>query len=237
MGRRGKEQAMHRDWHTQPTPGTVPDPILPWQLSPLPASSSPLQDKVEQVCNSSHRLGGIHRLQRGHLGTKEGFVAGGFAAGQPFPKLWGRGQRNKGKLNSISAGGCPKPPTRTQHPWELPLHCGSHSPAQQSTQSQSLCPPASESHLSQLPARHKSVTTASGALSTLRFLLRMGATPQQPTPSPAPSGTSLCAAELDSQKRCTLLKVTLVQSLSPLRKVPEDLSVAASPASPSSMGN
>lgn len=182
-------------------------------------------------------FGGIHRLQRGHLGTKEGFVAGGFAAGQPFPKLWGRGQRNKGKLNSISAGGCPKPPTRTQHPQELPLHCGSHSPAQQSTQSQSLCPPASESHLSQLPARHRSVTTASGALSTLRFLLRMGATPQQPTPSPAPSGTSLCAAELDSQKRCTLLKVTLVQSLSPLRKVPEDLSVAASPASPSSMGN
>lgn len=47
--------------------------------------------------------------------------------------------------------------------------------------------------------------------------------------------TSLWEAELDSQKRCTLLKVTFVQSERPLRKVPEDFSVRASSAS-SSMG-
>lgn len=44
---------------------------------------------------------------------------------------------------------------------------------------------------------------------------------------PDPPPTSLWAAELDSQKRCTLLKVTFVQSERPLRKVPEDFSVRA----------
>lgn len=47
--------------------------------------------------------------------------------------------------------------------------------------------------------------------------------------------TSLWAAELDSQKRFTLLKVTFVQSDRPLRKVPEDFSVKAGVTSSSSM--
>lgn len=45
--------------------------------------------------------------------------------------------------------------------------------------------------------------------------------------------TSLCAAELDSQKRCTFLKVRLEQSDRPLRKVPELLCDTASSGSSS----
>lgn len=47
------------------------------------------------------------------------------------------------------------------------------------------------------------------------------------------SPTSLCAAELDSQKRCTFLNVRLEQSDRPLRKVPDVLSDSLSSGSSS----
>lgn len=61
--------------------------------------------------------------------------------------------------------------------------------------------------------------TSTGRKSVLNMPLLLSSSLQNQSP------TSLWAAELDSQKRCTLLKVTFVQSDRPLRNVPEDFSL------------
>lgn len=85
-GERAKSRQSHRDWHPQPTPGTVPDPILPWQLYPHQSAAHRFKTRLSKYATAATDSGESTASSVVIWGKKEGF-----AAGQPFPKFWGRG--------------------------------------------------------------------------------------------------------------------------------------------------